>query len=176
MPGILKPCAIVCQYWQCWMRAVQRLQLIPAHWELPVQAVLLMLQMPYPTMLFYRGAGYNITLTSVILPSYCDFYWSSAFGYCHVLESVTIPSSVTSIGNSAFCYCPALSSINLPALLNSIGNFSFGQCTGLTSITIPSSVTSIDKLAFYSCSGLTSPAISISSSLTSIGERGICRM
>jgi len=124
-----------------------------------------------PNNACYRGAGNNITLTSVILPSSANSIGSSAFSYCIHLASVTIPSSVTSIGSSAFCYCSALSSVTIPSLVTSIGNFSFGQCTGLTAIILPSSVTSIDDLAFYSCSGLTSPAITISSSLTSIGTQ-----
>jgi hypothetical protein len=123
-----------------------------------------------PNNAFY-SAGYNLTLTSVILPSTVNYIGASAFSYCKVLASVSLPSSVTAIGNSAFCYCEVLSSITFPTLLNSIGNFSFGQCTGLTSINIPSSVTSIQDLAFYECHGLTSPTITISSSLTSIGTR-----
>ena len=153
-----------------------------------------------PESVTYNGTTYSVTSIG-----------DDAFSGCSGLTSATIGNGVTSIGEFAFSWCSGLTSITIPNSVTSIGSGAFngvaniiyfGTATGAPwsarsmngyvdgyivysndtkttllacssaatgDITISNSVTSIGNSAFSDCSGLTS--ITIPNNVTSIGYR-----
>ena len=154
--------------------------------------------------------AYLGTASSVTIPSSVTSIGNNVFSVCSNLSNVTFESGsqLTSIGNNAFSNA-GLTSITIPSSVTSIGNGAFnnikivyytGSASGLpwgalsvnpyidgdfvysdntktvlqaylgtsSAVTIPSSVTSIGDKAFYENKNLTS--ITIPSSVTSIGD------
>ena len=143
------------------------------------------------------------SLTSITIPESVTNIGEKAFYNCTGLTSITIPENVTSIGGDAFSGCTGLTSIYYNARAASatpsgssefpyvffkagskyggtkviFGNaveaipaclFAGTNNNSLSSITISDSVTSIGEWAFYNCTGLTS--ITIPESVTSIED------
>jgi uncharacterized repeat protein (TIGR03803 family) len=142
------------------------------------------------TSIGYAEFAYD-GLTNVTIPGLVAYMGEYAFYGCSNMARLTISNSASSIGTYAFDYCTSLASITVPGNLTNAGNDFFG-CPNLTSVTIsdgaasvvtdefawtdfitltavtiPSSVLSIGEEAFISCSNLTS--LTMSNGVTSIG-------
>ena len=129
-----------------------------------------------------------------------DYYYAPWEKYKSYIRSVDIGNSVTSIGDYAFYNCTGLKSITIPDSITSIGFSAFAACTGLTKINwnaedvknygadvfrhagngmdvvFGNSVKRIPDQAFtnsemYSYSGAYIKSVTISDSVTHIGDR-----
>lgn len=97
-----------------------------------------------PTVAYYNGNGYAVT----IIDSY-------AFYYCEGLTgSLVIPNSVREIGNLAFYRCTGLTSLTLSTSLMDIGDDAFSYCGFTGVVTVPASVGWIGYTPFYGCNGI----------------------
>lgn len=137
--------------------------------------------------------GYNLSITSVVIPgtvrtigayafSGCEQLreviiadgveeiLSCAFDHCLNLETITIPESVTRIGTSAFKWCAnRLINISLPTKLSVISQSMFENCFKLQTITIPKGVHTIERNAFKCCKAL--QTITIPHNVKIVGEK-----
>ena len=106
----------------------------------------------------YEVVGYDVTLSSLIIPSSVDgvpvtSIGDKAFKDLEISGDIVIPKTIERIGEEAFMNAYSLDGkIYLPSSLNTIGDRAFFGCSSLEGdLIIPDSVESIGSQAFAFC-------------------------
>ena len=123
-------------------------------------------------------------IKNTIIPSSVTGIDASAFSGISSMTDIEIPHSVTSIGANAFANCMGLTSFFVPNSVTEIGNYPLQGCIGLESVIVENGNPYYDSRD--NCNAIietrTNKLLSgskntiIPGSVTSINERGFCRI
>ena len=133
-------------------------------------------------------------LTELTLEDGVQTLGELCFYGCTALTAVRIPGSVAELrplssaaaprcarsrlktasrrsASGAFQECRALTELTLPESLRSVGGGAFFACTGLASLRLPEGLERVGDEAFLGCLALDPAALSLPTSLKSVGRR-----
>jgi len=144
--------------------------------------------------LINNGIAYSVskgtaTAAEVVIPSFFEgkpvtHIADNGFINYSNMTSISIPANITSVGYNAFSNT-GLTSVTIPASVTFIGDYAFDYCTSLTNITVATSNSNYSseggilynkaKTNLIQAPSRRSGAVTISSSVTSIGEVAFAR-
>ena len=115
--------------------------------------------------------GYNVSITSIALPSTINTIEGAAFRQAYALENITFLSNIAFSSNYQFYCCYRLKAVNTPlngGITNLGSGYTFQNCYKLQEINLTSTVDTIPQYAFAYCYSL--QRVNAPSAITNLGQ------